>query len=274
MQEWGGLEPPVFLTSTMHVGRVLDAACVLHSQRDPRVGMDDVVLPVVAEWDDSGLSDPRWARLSDGDFPAAWDAAIAAVGSGRPPEEGAVGAGTGMECLGWKGGIGTASRVLPGGATLAAVVLTNFGEDARLTVAGVPLGGRIHAPEDHQRRRDPAGSGIVVLVTDGPLDGHACQRLAARAGLGLGRAGSVAYHGSGEIFLALATGVRGDRARPGAGPTVSGRDLDPYFAAAVEATEEAVITSLLAARTITGRAGRTVHALPLDDVLGALGSAG
>ncbi len=274
VREWGRVETPVFLTSTMHVGRVYDAACSLLSRSDPRVGVDDVVIPVVAECDDSGLSDPRWARLTDADVERAWQAARTAVGSGRVPDEGCVGAGTGMECLGHKGGIGTASRLLPDGHVLGAVVLTNFGDGARLTVCGVPAGGLVAArsggPAAAVRGAAPdrgdRGSCIVVLVTDGLLDAQACERLARRAGLGLARTGSVATHGSGEIFLALATGLRGDRRRPAAAAPVFGRDLDPYFAAAVEATEEAVLTSLLAATTTTGRDGRTVEALPFDAV--------
>ena len=140
ISEWGRLETPVFLTSTMQVGRVYDAVCSLAAVRDPRVGVDDVLIPVVAECDDSGLSDPRWVRLTDRDVERAWEEARAGVGSGVAPAEGCVGAGTGMECLGFKGGIGTASRVLPDGHVLGAVVLTNFGERGRLTVAGRPVG--------------------------------------------------------------------------------------------------------------------------------------
>jgi D-aminopeptidase len=252
----------------MQVGRVYDAACLLAARDDARVGVDDVIVPVVAECDDSGLSDPRWARLSDADVEAAWAQARGSVGSGSPPAEGCVGAGTGMECLGWKGGIGTASRLLPDGHLLGAVVLTNFGVAERLTIAGVPAG-RLWSgawsdrPVPPRPDRGDRGSCIVVLVTDGPLDAHACTRLARRAGLGLARTGSTGGHGSGEIFLALATGLRGDRTSPAAGVPVSGALLDPYFAAAVEATEEAVLTSLLAATTTTGRGGRTVEALPL-----------
>ena len=274
ISEWGRCETPVFLTSTMQVGRVYDAACTLLAGDDPRVGVQDVVIPVVAECDDSGLSDPRWARLSDHDVERAWAAARAAVGSAVPPQEGCVGAGTGMECLGWKGGIGTASRLLPDGHVLGAVVLANFGEAGRLTVAGVPVGQLLTggAP-DRGGDRGGSGSCIVVLVTDGPLDAHGCRRVAQRAGLGLARIGSVAGHGSGEIFLALATGLRGDRVRPATGVPVSGRDLDPYFAAAVETAEEAVLNSLLAATTTTGRGGRTVPALALDDLRPLLASA-
>jgi D-aminopeptidase len=281
VREWGRAETPVFLTSTMQVGRVYDAACTLLARRDPRVGVEDVVIPIVAECDDSDLSDPRWARLSDDDVARAWaEAEQAADGSLTPPAEGAVGAGTGMECLGWKGGVGTASRVLPDGHVLGTVVLANFGEGSRLTVAGVPVGRllRADAGADHEADRRPvargaAGSCIVVLVTDAPVDAHGCERIARRAGLGLARTGSVGHHGSGEIFLALATGLRGDRTGPAAGRPVSGGGLDPYFAAAVEATEEAVLTAMLAAVTTTGRGGRRVPGLRLDAVTALLAGA-
>lgn len=272
VSEWGRVETPVVLTATMSVGRAYDAMCGLLAGRDPRVGVDDVVIPVVAECDDSGLSDPRRFRLTDDDVAAAWDAAASARGAGVPPAEGCVGAGTGMECLGFKGGVGTASRRLPDGHTLGAVVLTNFGSRERLTVCGVPVGRMLpdDVPPVPVVDRGDRGSCIVVLVTDGPLDAHACGRLARRAGMGLARTGSVATHGSGEIFLALATGLRGDRVRPAEAVPVGGRDLDPYFAAAVEATEEAVLTALLAATTTTGRDGRTVAALPFDAVVDAV----
>jgi D-aminopeptidase len=280
VREWGRAETPVFLTSTMQVGRVYDAACTLLAARDPRVGVDDVVIPIVAECDDSGLSDPRRAKLADDDVRAAWDdAEAAAAGSLTPPAEGAVGAGTGMECLGWKGGIGTASRVLPDGHVLGAAVLANFGVADRLTIAGVPVGRHLAAgagvdagAAGRRRARGAAGSCIAVLVTDAPLDAHGCERVARRAGLGLARTGSVAHHGSGEIFLALGTGLRGDRTHPAAGRPVSGGALDPYFAAAVEATEEAVVTALLAATTTAGRDGRSVPALPFEAVTALLGT--
>jgi D-aminopeptidase len=269
VREWGRVETPVFLTSTMQVGRVYDAVCTLSARRDVRVGVDDVVIPVVAECDDSGLSDPRWARLADDDVDSAWTAARAAAGSGLPPAEGCVGAGTGMECLGWKGGIGTASRLLPDGHVLGAVVLANFGSAERLTIAGVPVGLRLGAGSARSGSPAPAGAAradrgscIVVLVTDAPLDAHGCTRLARRAGLGLARTGSYGAHGSGEIFLAMATGLRGDRVRPASGAPVSGRELDAYFAAGAEASEEAVVTALLAATTTSGRGGRSVRALP------------
>ena len=264
MQEWGTVESPVFLTSTMQVGRVYDAACELLMAEDATIGVEDVLIPVVAECDDSFLSDPRRMQVDANDVRSALSAARASVGTAFPPDEGAVGAGTGMSCLGWKGGIGTASRVLPSGATVGVVVLTNFGDAERLTVAGIPVGQHLQPPAGPAP--GPAGSCIVAVVTDGPLDSAACQRVARRAGLGLARTGSTGHHASGEIFLAMATGLRAPRGAPAPGVPVSGRALDPYFAAAVEATEEAVLTSLLAARTVVGRDGNTSHGLPLDEV--------
>jgi D-aminopeptidase len=277
MSEWGLAETPVFLTSTMQVGRVYDAACELLADEDPGIGRDDVIIPLVAECDDSFLSDARRMQVTAADVRVAREAARAAgeAGRRRPPEEGAVGAGTGMTCLGYKGGIGTASRVVPSGHTVGAVVLTNFGDRDRLTVDGVPVG-RLLPPPEYPSRREAAGSCITLLLTDGPLDAAACSRLARRAGLGLARTGSTAGHGSGEIFLALATGLRAPR---GSSPPrdidpVTGSDLDPFFAAAVEATEEAVITSLLAAPTVTGRDGHGATGLPAKSVRNLLIEAG
>ncbi len=280
--EWGLAETPVFLTSTMQIGRVYDAACELLMSEDPAIGVDDVIIPIVAECDDSFLSDARRMQVSAADVKAAREAARAAGAAAvrRPPVEGAVGAGTGMSCLGFKGGIGTASRVVPSGHVIGVVVLTNFGDQQRLTIDGVPVGRLLPPAEETAGRRlaarPPAGSCITVIVTDAPLDATACSRLARRAGLGLARTGSTAHHGSGEIFLALATGLRGPRGgpKPADVQQITGSGLDPFFDAAVEATEEAVLTSLLAAPTVTGRDGNTSPGLPADRVRELLVAAG
>jgi D-aminopeptidase len=287
-QEWGLAETPVFLTSTMQVGRVYDAACELLLEEQPAIA-DDVIIPIVAECDDSFLSDTRRMQVERGDVRDALAAARASAGVAAV--EGAVGAGTGMSCLGYKGGIGTASRVLPDGSVVGVLTLTNFGEAGRLTVAGVPagqllperdangpVGDQPGAPVGDQARAPasgrpeapraprPAGSCIVVAITDGPLDGTACQRVARRAGLGLARCGSTAHHGSGEIFLALATGLRARRGAAPARAPVTGRSLDDYFAAVAEATEEAVINSLLQSVTVTGRDGNTSRQIPVEEL--------
>jgi D-aminopeptidase len=269
-REWGLAETPVFLTSTMQLGRVYDAACELLTGEQAAIGDEDVIIPIVAECDDSFLSESRRMQVQRDDVRDALAAARASAGA-QSAHEGAVGAGTGMSCLGYKGGIGTASRVMPDGATVGVVTLTNFGERERLTVAGVPAG-RLLPDPGTSPQPGPAGSCIVVVLTDGPLDAAACQRLARRAGLGLARTGSTAHHASGEIFLALATGLRAPRGAAPSRSPITGSALDDYFAAVVEATEEAVLNSLLQARTVTGRDGHTSVGLPAGAVRELLAS--
>ncbi|HKD96545.1 MAG TPA: P1 family peptidase [Micromonosporaceae bacterium] len=272
-QEWGLLETPIFLTSTMQLGRVYDAACELLMEEDPTIGDpdNDCVIPVVAECDDGFLNDSRRMQVTRDDVARALAEARAAAGRAEAPAEGAVGSGTGMSCLGFKGGIGSSSRVVPPGPgggpayTVGVLAMTNFGERSRLTVAGVPVGALL--PAAPAPTAPPAGSCIVVVLTDGPVTSADCQRLARRAGLGLARTGSTANHGSGEIFFAAATGLRAPRdTSPEAAP-LSGYELDPFFAAVVEATEEAVLNSLLQAPTVTGRVGNTSQGLPTDRVV-------
>jgi D-aminopeptidase len=264
--EWGSLETPIFLTSTLQLGRVYDAACELMLERHPRVA-EDFIIPVVAECDDSYLNDARRMQVQRSDVAAAWDQALASRGTSAPPDEGAVGSGTGMSCLGFKGGIGTASRITPDGHTVAVLLMTNFGDRSRLTVDGVPVG-RLLSPEDEGQALPPAGSCIGVVVTDAPTDGASCARLARRVGLGLARTGSVAHHGSGEIFIGTSTGLRVDRdGRLQGAPTVLGRALDPLFTGVVEAAEEAVLNSMLTAPTVVGRDGHTRENLDPDEVV-------
>lgn len=270
--EWGLLETPILLTSTMQLGRVYDAACELMIEAHPGVA-DDVVIPVVAECDDSYLNAAARMHVTRRDVAAAWRAAFER-GTQAPhaPEEGSVGAGTGMSCLGYKGGIGTASRVTPAGHTVGVLLLTNFGQRERLTFAGVPVGTML--PPDPVPRRPPAGSCIGVVVTDAPLDGAACARLARRVGLGLGRTGSIASNGSGEIFMCAATGLRAVPRGPLDGPSLAGDQLDPLFAAVVEASEEAVLNSLATSPTMTGRDGHLREGLPVAQVVEMLRRAG
>ncbi len=261
-QEWGLLETPIFLTSTMQLGRVYDAACELLIEDEPAIGDEDVIIPVVAECDDSFLNDARRMQVSRDDVKSALSAArTAAVGPRSAPAEGSVGSGTGMSCLGFKGGIGSASRLV-GAYTLGVLVMTNFGERERLTIDGVAAGRLLPATPADRATAPDAGSCIVIVLTDAPLTAATCQRLARRAGLGLARTGSVATHGSGEIFLAAATGLRVPR---GAAPTrapIESSDLNPFFGAVVDATEEAVLNSLLQSPTVTGRSGNSSEGLP------------
>ena len=255
IREWGLLETPVYLTSTMAVGRIYDGAVSVAIASDPRVGVSEVVIPVVGECDDSDLSEARVVQVEAADVGRAVEGA-----TGWPFDEGAVGAGTGMSCLGWKGGIGSASRVA-GGYVVGALVLANFGSGRQLRVAGVPVGEVMPG----EARSKPAGSCISVIATDAPLSPASLERVARRAGLGLARTGSVAHHGSGEIFLAFSTAV---------GSEVEGRGLDPLFAATVDATEEAVLNALWAAPDVQGREGRIVRGLPHDELLELLRARG
>jgi D-aminopeptidase len=265
--EWASAETPVYLTSTLQLGRVYDSACRIELEVNPSVA-ENFVIPVVAECDDSWLNDARRMQVEHEDVVAAYDAALASRGSATPPEEGAVGSGTGMSCLGFKGGIGTASRRV-GDHTVAVLLMTNFGSREELIVNGVPVG-RTLGPEPEPLPK-PAGSCIGLVVTDAPVDGASCVRLARRVGLGLARAGSTAHHGSGEIFMAFGTGMRMDRdGKPDGTPVMTGRALDPFFAAVVEASEESVLNSMFSAPTVTGRSGNTVESAYTSAVLGLL----
>lgn len=249
IREWGLLETPVYLTATHAVGRVYDGAVSVAMAQDPRVGVDDVVIPVVGECDDSWLSDARVAHVQPDDVARAFAGATADF------EQGAVGAGAGMSCFEWKGGIGSASR-RAGDHTVGVLLLTNFGTREQLRVDGVPVGQLLDQKPDAVP--DPGGSCIAVVATDAALTAPQLERLARRAGLGLARAGSVAHHGSGEIFVAFATSDE---------RSFADSDLNALFQAAVDATEEAVLCSLWAAADTVGREGRLVRALPRERVL-------
>ncbi|MEZ5094212.1 P1 family peptidase [Nocardioides sp.] len=266
--EWGSAETPVYLTSTLQLGRVYDAACRIELERTPEIA-DDFIIPVVAECDDSFLNDARRMQVEYDDAVAAFEAAMRSRGSATPPDEGAVGSGTGMSCFDFKGGIGTASRVTAEGWTVGVLLMTNFGVRAEAVVAGVPVGRLL--PPATSGPNAPAGSCIGIVVTDAPVDGASCARLARRVGLGLARTGSVAHHGSGEIFMAFGTGVRLDRdGRPDGAALASGRALDPLFTAVVEASEEAVLNSMFAAPTVVGRGGHTSESIHTAEVLALL----
>jgi D-aminopeptidase len=266
VSEWGQLETPIYLTSTMAVGRVFDGAIAAAVEADPRIGVEDVVIPVVGECDDSDLSDPRVVQVEATDSGVAL--ASASIGS---VAEGCVGAGTGMMSFDWKAGIGTASRiVLEVDATLGVLVLANFGKAPDLRLDGVAVGESIRPPG--WKSRPEAGSCIGIVATDAPLRGEQLERLARRAGLGLARTGSVARHGSGEIFIAFSTArlQRTAKASRVQSETVPDTYLDDLFAATVDATEEAVANALWAAVDTTGRDGTVAHALPKADVLALL----
>jgi len=260
--EWGQLETPILLTSTGAVGRGYDAVVDAVFAAVPEAGADHLLIPAVGECDDSWLDEARRRAVTVADCREAIRSATT-----EPVAQGVVGAGTGMVSFGVKGGIGSASRVVEElEATVGVLLLANHGDLPELTVAGEPVGRRLVASGFGGAWAEPEGSCVVIVATDAPLDAHACQRLARRAGLGLGRGGSVAHHGSGEIFCAFSTSVRGER-RP-SGPTathtvVTHRAIDPLFVAVVEAVEEAALDALCVADTVTGFRGHTAEGLPL-----------
>ena len=263
IREAGLLTTVIGLTNTHSVGVVRDA---LIAAAAAAVSADEQrwYLPVVGETYDGDLNDINGMHVR----PEHVDAALAAA-SGGPVAEGGVGSGTGMMCHGFKGGIGTASRVVAG-STVGVLVQANHGGRDRLRVNGVPVGrlpGEEPAPGTGA---GPGGSIIVIVATDAALLPGQCDRLAQRAALGIGRVGGAGEHASGDIILAFATGNRGlrplvDHTIEGAPPVqmtaLPADRMDPLFYAVIEATEEAIVNALVAGRTMTGRDGNTVQGI-------------
>lgn len=261
--EQGYIGAPIGITNTYQVGLVRDAICQL-AVRDG--ASQDFHLPVVAETYDGWLNDIQRFSLTQEDAFAAFDSAV----GGQPIAEGNVGGGTGMIAHEFKGGTGTASRVVAiDGATytVGALVQANYGSRALFRVAGVPVGQMI-GPDvvpSHRSMPREAGSIIVILATDAPLLPIQCQRLARRATTGLAWVGGIGANGSGDIFLAFSTAnhVR-QKDKVSDVRMLAPAAMTDLFLAAAEATEEAILNAMCMAETMTGRDGRTVHALPLD----------
>jgi D-aminopeptidase len=264
VRESGLLTTPVAITNTFSVGVVRDALVAAQHAH----GRDEWHLPVVGETYDGLLNDIAGMHVRPEHVFAALESA-----AGGPVAEGNVGGGTGMVCHGFKGGIGTASRVVDG-FVLGVLVQANHGRRARLQLDGVPVGRELGAERVPLPPWPTTGGGsiIVVVATDAPLLPHQCARLAQRAALGIGRTGGAGEDSSGDLLLAFATGNRGLEA--GGGPVrlrmLPNAELNGLFYAAIEATEEAIANALLAAETMTGKGGATVHRLEaaaLADVL-------
>lgn len=264
--ELGVIETPIVLTNTLSTFAAADAlvAYVLGLEANENVTS---VNPVVAETNDGYLNDIRARRVGGQDVRAAIEAA-----RGGPVEEGSVGAGTGTRCLGFKGGIGTSSRRLPDspGYTVGVLTQTNFG--GSLTVSGAPVGkelGHHFLQEAGEQAPAAGGSCIIVVATDAPLEARQLTRLARRALLGLAAVGSPMAHGSGDYVIAFSAAESVRVPHAAAEPTqarVVLRDeaLSPLFQATREATEEAILNSLLKATTVTGFQGHRCEALPVD----------
>lgn len=264
VEESGFLEGPVIITNTHSVGVARDAAI---AWRVRRAGADKTgyfwSLPVVAETWDGWLNDVNGFHVKPEDVVHALDTA-----KGGPVAEGSVGGGTGMICYEFKGGTGTASRLLgkkEGGYTIGVLVQANCGRRPQLTIAGVPVGkeipGSVYPKE--------SGSIIIVVATDAPLLPGQLKRVARRASLGLARTGATSGNGSGDLFIAFST------ANPGANNpeqpvhnvlTVPNDRLDPVFEATVQAVEEAIVNALVDNQSMTGRDGHQVEALPHEQL--------
>lgn len=270
VNELGELETPILLTGTLSVFRAADALVdtMLAIPANRSVGS---INPVVGETNDGFLSDIRRRPIEPEHVRSALRSA-----TGGPVEEGSVGAGTGTTALGWKGGIGTASRVIDegkGGYTVGVLTQTNYGGDLR--VDGVPVGdllgrdgiaadGSGAADADEIGKTTPAGGSVMIVVaTDAPLPHRELERLAHRAFLGIARTGSHMSNGSGDYSIAFSTD-RGSRHLTGGGT------MSALFEATVEATAEAALNSLFRATSVTGYRGRRVRAIPVDRVLEAL----
>jgi len=260
VQELGQIETPILLTNTLSVW---DVAAAVADWMLARPGNERVrsINPLVGETNDGRLNDIRGRHVGAEHVRRALEGAASG-----PVEEGSVGAGTGTIAFGWKGGIGTSSRRLPGERgvfTLGVLVQSNFG--GNLTIDGVPVW-RFLTPAANGGTA--GGSCMIVVATDAPLDARQLERLAARAVHGMARLGASGDNGSGDYAVAFSTTMRvgvSAAARPlGASRGLAEDELSPLFEAAIEATEEALLNSLLRATTVKGRAGRVVEAIPIE----------
>ena len=287
LRESGFLEGPIGITNTHSVGVVRDAILQWQAKRP---GLQPWGLPVVAETYDGGLNDINGFHVTAAHTIAALDGATTGT-----VLEGNVGGGTGMTCHGFKGGIGTASRVLPqdaGGYVVGVLVQCNYGRRSELRVGGVPVGEEIadltpcisidNPASTSTRRRctqtdampDDAGAGsiIIVVATDAPVLPHQLQRIATRASLGVGRMGGKGENSSGDIFVAFSTANPGTGAEKATSRVemLPNDRINPLFYATVQATEEAILNAMLAAETMTGADGLRVFALPHDRLMAAM----
>jgi D-aminopeptidase len=268
VDEWGLCETPILLCSTLCVGRVADATVDWLSREHPQIGQEyDVVIPVVAECDDSYLNDAVGRHLCSADVFAALENA-----RGGPVKEGCVGAGTGMQTFDFAGGIGTSSRRVRAAGqdhTIGALVLSNFGDRDLLRVDGAPIGRLIAERYAHLPRRGPAGSIIVLVATDVPMTHRQLTRLSKRAALAIGRAGGYAANNSGEILLSWSTANRIPRQVDGGRHRVEfilDTEIDPVYEATVDVVEEAILNAICAGVDMEGHSGHRAPALPVEAV--------
>lgn len=271
LMEWGLMETPIILTNTLSVGTCSDAVVKYMVERHPGIGIEhDVIIPIVGECDDSWLNDVGGGHVRDDHVYEALEKA-----SDGPVAEGNVGGGTGMVTCDFKGGIGTSSRRLPqheGGYTIGVLVMSNFGKMQDLRLDGIPVGEILTSRFEGRKLRDSVeGSIIVVLATNAPLSAHQVGRLCKRSALGIGRMGSYAEHGSGEIIVGFSTAnliPRQTNKMIYKMKLLLDRAIDPLYRAVVEATEEAILNSIFMADTLDGHSGNVAYALPINEVMG------
>lgn len=273
VEESGFLEEPILLTNTHSVGIVDDASIKWRRERgyhDPSSEFGWAALPVVAETWDGRLNDIHGSHVKKKDVFAALDNA-----RGGPVAEGNVGGGTGMVCFQFKGGIGTASRVLSEGYTLGVLVQANFGRREDLLIAGVPVGKELtnRMPVIHSLGPEDGGNSILVIIaTDAPLLPHQLKRVAKRAPVGIARTGGYGMNSSGDLFLAFSTTKTGEPDSSGVVRVamIPNDRIDPFLKATAQATEEAVVNALVAAETMKGINDNIVYALPLEELKSVL----
>ncbi|MCO5175923.1 MAG: P1 family peptidase [Thermomicrobiales bacterium] len=272
VEEFGILSSPILITNTLSVGAVHQATVEWMTEQHPEIGPREWVAPVIAETYDGVLNDIAGQHVKAEHVRAALDSA-----TGGPVPEGNTGGGTGMLLFGFKGGTGTSSRTVEvegTSYTVGVLVQGNFGSLPQLLVDGVPVGREFAATVEQPglwQGQPPSrdGSIIVIIGTDAPLSERQLGRLCRRAMLGLGRVGSTAGHGSGDILLAFSNARENRVPRWPSGPLLTSTRLadewiGPAFAATVDATAEAVLNAMIAAETMTGRDNITAHALPHD----------
>jgi len=265
IEELGNIETPIILTNTLSVPTAAEAL-IDYTLSLPGNEEIDSINPVVGETNDSNLNDIRGRHVKK-------EQVIEAIKKAQsgPVEEGAVGAGTGTVCFGFKGGIGTSSRLLPtsrGGYTVGVLVQTNFG--GVLQINGLPVGvhlGKHYMKQDLEDQSE--GSCMMVVATDAPLDSRNLKRLAKRALLGIARTGGFYSNGSGDFAISFSTALRiahSSRSSTQSMEILRNDQMSPLFLAAAEAAEEAILNSLFKAQDMEGRDGRKIEALPLDEI--------
>ena len=268
VQELGNIETPIILTNTLSVAAGIEGA-VRYTLMQPGNEQERSVNAVVGETNDGRLNDIRGMHVTP-------QMVIEAINGahGGPVEQGCVGAGTGTICFGFKGGIGTSSRVLPeslGGYTIGVLVQTNYG--GILEIDGVQVGQRLHKHDfiNHVRKTENMdGSCMMVVITDAPLDSRNLERVAKRAMMGMAKTGGIASNGSGDYVIALSVAPENlidSRAKTITSTVLANGEMSPIFAATIEATAEALWNSLFMAEPMTGRGGNHVDALPVEQVL-------